>query len=189
MTPSHPTKRGLPMTPTLQLAPLAALTSVALTVTLLTVMLLTFTVAAPLEAQDEAAASSLSLEAVVVDPADPAVDTLCKLRVTIRNQGEQTVSQFGFDITINDVQLPVYTNQLFMYAVEAGASLEIPLYNFWSTETSRPAPADGKLHLEVRLREAQWMKIEMEDEVEVWTPLGAVEILPPQETLTLEMSE
>ena len=172
------------MTSTRKLVLPTALTNAALVIGLVAA-----TAAAPLEAQDETPASLVSLQAVVVDPVDPAIDTLCKLRVTIRNAGEETVSQLGFDITINDVQLPVYTNQLFMYPVEAGAALEIPLYNFWSTETSRPAPADGKLRLEVTLRDAQWMKIEMEDDVEVWTPLGAVDILPPTETLTLEMSD
>ena len=139
-------------------------------------------------AQEEAASPQVTLEAVRVTPEDPAVDTLCRLAVEIKNSGDRTVSQFGFSVRINDAELPVYTNQLFMYPVEPGSSLEIPLYNFWSTETSRPAPADGKLEIEVSLREAEWMRIEMEDDVEVWTPLGTVEGLPSDRAVTLTMT-
>jgi hypothetical protein len=145
---------------------------------------------AAVHAQEAPAAepSRIALEAVLVDPATPAPETLCKLRVRIRNDGEQTLSQLGFSVVINDVELPIYANQLFMYPVTAGETTEIPLYNFWSTESARPAPADGKLRIEVTLREAEWMKIEIEDDVEVWTPLGAVEALPGAATATLTMS-
>ena len=145
-------------------------------------------VLAPLTAQEEAAAPVLVLEEIVVDPEGPGVDTLCKLQVRIRNDGSETASQFGFSVKINGQELSVYGNQLFMYPVEAGSSLEFPLYNFWTTETSRQAPADGKLRLEVSLTEAEWMKIETVDEVETWTPLGPVEGLPAtaDKTLTLQ---
>jgi hypothetical protein len=143
--------------------------------------------ALPLPAQEEEEAPQVVLEGIVVDPATPAADTLCKLRVLIRNAGDRIASQFGFTVTVNDVELPVYVNQLFMYPAPPGETTEIPLYNFWSTETSRPAPEDGKLRVEVVLREAEWMKIEMEDDVEVWTPLGAVEGLPSTRTVTLSM--
>ncbi len=153
----------------------------------LTIALLFATV--PLEAQEAEAAPQVTLEAIVVEPEAPAIDTLCKLSVRIRNSGAEKVSQFGFTVKINDVELPVYRNQLFMYPVEPGETSEIPLYNFWSTETSRPEPADGKLRIEVSLREAEWKKIEMEDDVEVWTPLGDVENLPSTQELTLSMSK
>ena len=156
---------------------------------LLPVALLALVTLPPLAAQEEAVTPQITLEGIRVDPADPAVDTLCKLNVEIKNSGDRTVSQFGFSVKINDAELPVYLNQLFMYPVEPGTSLEIPLYNFWSTETSRPAPADGKLNIEISLREAEWMKIEMEEDVEVWTPLGAVENLPSSRTVTLTMSD
>jgi hypothetical protein len=63
------------------------------------------------------------------------------------------------------------------------------LYNFWSTETSRTMPKDGKLNIEVSLVGAQWMKIETEEEVEVWKPLGPVDHLPVAGNLTLEMAK
>lgn len=132
--------------------------------------------------------AALAIEEIVVEPADLGPDTLCKLRVKIRNDGSEVASQLGFTVSINGQDLHVYGNQLFMYPVEPGSSLEVPLYNFWTTETSRPMPADGKLELSISLDEAQWMKIETVDEVETWTPLGAVEGLPVNGAVTLNLS-
>ncbi len=78
-----------------------------------------------------------------------------------------------------------------MFPVPAGGEDEIQLYNFWTTETSRPEmPAGGKYEVEVVLREAQWMSIPMEEEegeeIEVWRPLGPVEGLPVSSSVTLE---
>ncbi len=141
--------------------------------------------AAPAAAQDP----PIRVERVTVEPTrELAADVLCRLTVTLRNTGDRTASQLGFEVTINGQELPVYANQLFMYPVEAGAAADIPLYNFWSTETSRPRPADGKLAVEVTLAEAQWMDISTDAEgVEVWKPLGAVDGLPSAASVTLEM--
>ena len=162
----------------------------SLPTTLLAACLVLPVVAGALPAQESDESSPLlELEAILVEPSDPGPDTLCRLRVKIRNNGTQTASQFGFTVALNGQDLSVHGNQLFMYPVEPGASLEFPLYNFWTTETSRPTPPpDGKLRVEVAIRESQWMKIEMEDEVEVWTPLGPVEGLPAANALTVTMS-
>ena len=154
---------------------------------------------APLTAQDAAQVEAkLKLTAIAVDPADPGPDTLCKLSVTVRNDGERKASQLGFAVSLNGQDLSVYGNQLFMYPVPGGEEVEIPLYNFWTTETSRPTmPADGKFRVEVSLLEAEWMDISVvtetveragkpvEEEVEVWTPLGAVEGLPTSVSVEL----
>ena len=159
------------------------------------VLLLTFLagIAGTVAAQEEEAVpeSRLAITGVTVEPARPAADTLCKLRVKIKNNGEETVSQLGFDVLLNGQSLPVYGNQLFMYPVEAGSEGEIQLYNFWTTESSRPTmPAGGKYEVEVVLREAQWMSITMEEEdgeeIETWRPLGAAEGLPISAKVTLE---
>jgi hypothetical protein len=147
----------------------------------------------------EAAAPMLEVIKIDVQPSNPAAETLCRLTVTIRNSGEENASQLGFAVKLNGQDLTVYGNQLFMYAVPAGGELEIPLYNFWTTETSRPdMPANGKFKVEVSLQEAQWMEIstvtetveragsEVEEEVEVWTPLGAIEGLPVSSSVTLD---
>lgn len=134
-------------------------------------------------------APSITIETISVEPASPGPDTLCKLTVKLVNNGERTASQLDFKVTINGQELPVYGNQLFMFPVPAGEAVDIPLYNFWSTETSRPAPTDGKLNLEVTLAAAQWMEIKVEADVEIWQPLGPVEGLPVSTTLPLSMSQ
>lgn len=137
--------------------------------------------------ESTSSAPLVTVEAISVEPPAPGADTLCKLQVTLQNKGTQVASQLDFKVTINGQELPVYRNQLFMYPVHPEQSAQIQLYNFWSTETSRPMPADGKLTVEVGLNAAQWMKIAMEDEVEVWEPLGPVDGLPSSQSVTLTM--
>lgn len=143
-----------------------------------------------LAAQEEGQSTPLlTIEKISVEPDNPGPDTLCKLRVTLRNAGKEIASQLDFRVSINGQELAVYRNQLFMFPVAPEQTADIKLYNFWSTETSRPMPKDGKLNIEVSLVGAQWMKIETEEDVEVWTPLGPVDNLPVTGNLTLEMAK
>ena len=146
-------------------------------------------IAAGAQQAGEQKPSLLKIESVMVEPTKPGPDTLCKLRVAVRNDGDEIASQLDFKVKINGQELAVYRNQLFMYPVEPKQSSEIKLYNFWTTETSRSMPEDLKLTVEVSLVEARWMKIEMEDGVEVWTPLGDVDGLPVSQSVTLSMSK
>jgi hypothetical protein len=136
----------------------------------------------------EGARPPVTLDRFEVRPSDPAADTLCHLTVTVSNHGEHVASQLGFDVRINGQELVVYRNQLFMYPVDPGKSAEIPLYNFWSTESSRPMPASGRLEIEVVLREARWFDISVDDEgTEVWQPVAPVDGLPSAQKTTLTM--
>jgi hypothetical protein len=140
-------------------------------------------------AEPDADGRPVTLTAFAVTPASPGGETLCRLEATIENYGEHVASQLGFSVRINDQELAVYGNQLFMYPIEPGQKATIPLYNFWSTETSRPMPADGKLRIEVSLLEARWFDISIDDEgVEVWQPVAPVDGLPSAQTLVLEMT-
>lgn len=155
--------------------------------TLVLVMLLTLSSAVG-QAQEGAEQSpQITIESISIEPSSPAADTLCKLKVTLQNHGTEIASQLDFKVKINDQDLPVYRNQIFMFPLAAGQKGEIELYNFWSTETSRPMPKDGKLEVEVTLAAAQWTKVAMEEEVEVWTPLGEVAGLPNSKSVTLDM--
>lgn len=149
------------------------------------------TAEAPAFAQgsEDAATKLLTVESVKVEPDAPGPDTLCRLAVEVRNQGTETASQLDFKVRINGQPLAVYRNQIFMYPVAPGETATIQLYNFWSTETSRPMPADGKLAVEVDLAEAQWVSITDEEGVEVWKPLGPVEGLPSSAGVTLAMKK
>jgi len=145
-------------------------------------------VGAVLPAQEETAPRQVVVESVRVEPANPGPDTLCRLTVTLANRGERIASQLGFRVELNGESLVVYDNQLFMYPVPPGETTDIPLYNFWTTETSRPdMPAGGAYEVAVTLREAQWTDISVDEEgVEVWKPLGPVEGLPVTGSVTLE---
>ncbi len=131
------------------------------------------------------------IERLEVDPPSPGRETLCRLTATVRNGGGRAAYAFGFDVELNGQPLPVYEKQLFLQVIEAGESEEVALYNFWTSESGRPAPADGKLEVLVRLREARWVEVseavEDGETVEVWTPVGEVAGLPQAVSLTLEL--
>ncbi len=130
--------------------------------------LLTFAVVSiPVTGQDEKAAESpVTIEALVVTPDQPGLDTLCQLRVRLRNEAEQPVSGLRFVVRIGGKPLTVYETQVFMDVLPPGATTEVPLYNFWTTETDRPAPKDGKLALEVTLVDARFLRIETGSDAE-----------------------
>ncbi|MEJ2084257.1 MAG: hypothetical protein P8Y44_01090 [Acidobacteriota bacterium] len=138
---------------------------------------------------DEAAKPLLEITSVSVSPQDPTAQTLCSLSVEIENRHQQIASQLEFHVEINGIELPVYSNQVFMYPIAPEAKTEVKLYNFWSTETSRPFPDSGRLEIEVSLVAAQWMKIDEEEGVEVWEPLGAVEGLPVGSSTSLKVTK
>lgn len=131
----------------------------------------------------------LTLEAVKVDPASPGPDTLCRLSVTLRNSGAKTASALAFQVKVDGRELPVYRNELFFRPVAAGAAAELRLHNFWSSETGRPFPTNGRMTVEVTLAEAKWMDMKTENGAEVWTAAGPVEGLPVSKSVTLTLQK
>lgn len=114
---------------------------------------------------------------------------LCHLGVGVRNAGERPVSALELTVTVNGKPLPAYRDRVFFTAVEPGATRPLRLFNFWSTEAGRQAPADGKLTIEVALVHASWMQRETRDGATVWTPAGAVPGLPSARTVTLTLAK
>ena len=53
------------------------------------------------EPEGEAKAPPLSIDEILVEPAQPAADTLCKLRVKLGNSGTETASQLAFRVALN----------------------------------------------------------------------------------------
>jgi hypothetical protein len=149
---------------------------------------LAFLALAPL-AWAQGAKPALTLEAVKVDPASPGPDTLCHLSVTLRNAGSKRASALEFVVKVNGRELAAYKDRLYLEPVEPGATREIRLFNFWSTEPGRPAPvpADNKLQVEVTLARASWMDRSEQNGAEVWTPAGAAEGLPVTKSVTVSM--
>ncbi|MEM6457080.1 MAG: hypothetical protein AAF772_18465 [Acidobacteriota bacterium] len=153
---------------------------------------------APASPADEPAAPPpVTLAALAISPEKPGLDALCRLTVTLANRDVRALSSLQFAVRINGQTVPVYGNHLFYDLIagttaapagEDGASADadasaartdVPLFNFWTTETDRPAPADGTLTVEVVLEAARWMTIATEDDgTETWTPAGDVPGLP-----------
>ena len=129
----------------------------------------------------------LTLEAVTVEPSSPTAETLCRLRVTVKNAGQDFASALELAVRVNGQELPAYKNRLFYDPVPPGTAKEVRLFNFWTTESGRPAPADGKLKVEVALKEAQWVEVKSEGGAEVWKPVGPVEGLPLAVSISLEL--
>ena len=145
-------------------------------------LVLFFALAAP-------APPALTVEAIRVEPAAPGPDVLCRLAVTLRNRGDRPASALELVVKLGGNPLSAYRDRIILAAIEPGATRELRLYNFWSTEPARPAPADGKLVLEVALLRAAWMQRETKDGATVWTPAGAVAGLPSAKTLTLTLAK
>jgi hypothetical protein len=137
----------------------------------------------------EAPKPSLTLEAVKAEPVSPRPDTLCHLTVTLKNAGAQAASSLEFVVKVNGQELPAYKKRLYLTPVGPGATRELHLFNFWSTETGRPTPPNGKLDVEVTLARASWAQKASRDGAEVWTPAGEVPGLPVSKSVTLTMAK
>jgi hypothetical protein len=136
----------------------------------------------------QAPASKLALEAVEVEPKTAKADTLCRLRARIRNGGDAIASGLVFRVKLDGRELGVYRDQIFLDPIAPGETRAIPLYSFWTTESTRPAPADGTIDVEVSLIEARWTRAEKDaDGTLVWSDLGEVEGLPLVATYALEL--
>jgi len=113
-----------------------------------------------------------------IGPEDISPGTLCNLKVKLRNLGTQKASTFGFGLKINGKEMTVHDKMLCMQTVDPGTTGEITLSNFYSTEPGGELPKDGKVTVEVTLKQAQWVEIKKEGNTEVSTPLGEVKGLP-----------
>jgi|CXWL01.1.fsa_nt_gi hypothetical protein len=123
--------------------------------------------------------SPLALEAVLVTPESPAADTLCRLTVKVSNRSDRPVTALAFTVSLGDHELPVYRNQIYLQAFPPGTTTELRLYNFWTSETGRPAPGSGVLPVKVTLREAKYVTVtKAENGDETWQLGEAVGGLP-----------
>jgi hypothetical protein len=100
--------------------------------------------------------SLLAIVAVDVQPSKPGPDALCKLHVRIQNVGTVAASDLSFQVTVNGKLLGNFLNHTFRSTLDAGKATDVPLFNFWSSEYSRPYPTDGRFIIDVRLTGARW---------------------------------
>lgn len=147
--------------------------------------------------------ATLEMIELVVQPTQPGPDTLCTLTVRLRNGGVRPVSALAFEVQIDGRPLPVYEKQVFMTLVPPTADgdaesseestevrYDLRLFNFWTSDSQRPAPAGGKLDVRVRLVEAQWVDVRVEEDgTEVWNLDGPVPGLPLETALTVPLAQ
>lgn len=127
-------------------------------------------------------AADVRVEAIMVKPASPAPSALCELRVLLKNAGSHSVSYFQFEVKVADKSLPVYKVYSYAIPVDAGASAEVALHNFY-------APAEGKtFEVQVTLLEAQWVDVKKEGKSSTTTPAGAVAGLPTGNSLLVKLA-
>ena len=167
-----------------------------MTTRLLTAALLSACLTLPLPAGESSAEKEepaetaepalLGIVSVRVEPARPGPETLCQLRVEIENRGREAASRFAFAVRLGEEPLKVYDGELILQPIAAGESAVLRLHNFWSSETGRPFPRDGRLRVEVTLTEATWVRIEEKDGAEDRAPIGSVEGLPVSRRVTLQ---
>jgi hypothetical protein len=132
----------------------------------------------------------LVLEAAEVKPSSAPPDTLCHLRARIRNAGQTTASAFAFRLELDDHEVGVYRDHLFMDPIEPGQTASLELFSFWTNETGRPLPASGTLRVELTLASARWMKQSRDaDGTRVWNDAGAVEGLPQTASAAVKIVE
>jgi hypothetical protein len=110
----------------------------------------------------DAPAAPVSVAAVVVEPASAGPATLCKLSVRLANGAERPIGSLVFGVRLNGRPVGAYENRTYLVRLEPGRTSTLELYNFWSTESGRPAPADGVLTVEVTLSEARYFDGERE---------------------------
>ena len=146
---------------------------------------------AALWAQGERSDPVVTVDTVIVEPSGRiggaeaiGPETLCKLRVKLRNGGTQKVSSFLFGVRINGQSVKTYDQTVYTQAIDPSATGEIELFNFYSSESSGPKPKDGNLTVEVTLKEARWVEIKKDGQASVWTPLGEVKGLPSSKSVT-----
>lgn len=150
---------------------------------------------APVEAPAETGEAETEVEAPVVleavwlEPTGTEEPVLVRLAVELANRSERSLTAFGFDVEVEGVELPIYERQLFMRQLGGSETLTLDLYNFWSAETGRPAPADGRLDVRVTLREARWLEVKTENGMEIWETGDPVPGLPVAATARLELGD
>ena len=71
-----------------------------------------------------------------------------------------------------------------------GGLYDLRLFNFWTSDSQRPAPTDGELDVRVRLVEAQWVDVRVEEDgTEVWALDGSVPGLPMAATISVSLAQ
>jgi hypothetical protein len=127
-------------------------------------------------------AADVAVDAILVEPASPAPDTLCGLKVRLKNGGTRPVSYFRFKIQVDGKDVPQYDIQSYAIDIDAGATREVLLNNFWTSSVAKP------FDMKVELLEAQWVQVKREATSTTITPVEPVAGLPVGASLSVKVS-
>jgi hypothetical protein len=127
-------------------------------------------------------AADVAVEAILVEPASPTPEALCGLRVRLKNGGTRAVSNLRFKVEIDGKGVPQYDILSFALDIDAGATREVLLHNFWTSAAVKP------FDLKVELVDAQWVEVKREGTTTTITPVGPVTGLPVSGSLSVKVS-
>lgn len=127
-------------------------------------------------------AADVAVDAILVEPASPAPETLCRLKVRLKNSGTRAVSHFKVRVQIDGKDVPQYDIQSYAVDIDAGATREILLHSFWTSSAAKP------FDIKVELVEAQWVQVKREGTTTSTTPVEPVTGLPVGTSLSVKVS-
>jgi hypothetical protein len=130
-----------------------------------------------------AAPAPVSIEAVAVSPSKPGPGALCGLRVTLKNAGTHTATDFRFKVKVNGEEVSVYGGETFAEGIAPGASETITIHSFWT-----PTAAKSSLTIEVSVIAGRWADVKSEGATTTTTPIGPIEGLPVSATQMVPLS-
>ena len=122
--------------------------------------------------------SLIVLEALEIGPPSPGPETLCRLRVRIRNTGGKGVTSFVFRVRFDGQEVSTYKDHVFDQPIARGEGGDVELYNFWTSDPGRPSTRKEQLRVEVALEEASWVEVKRDGNRVEYKTLGSVEGLP-----------
>ena len=129
----------------------------------------------------------LTIDSIRVTPDAPTASTLCHLTIAVTNATDRPISRLGLAVTVNGRPVKAYERTLYMQTLRPHATTEIPLYNFWTTESSRPASADNRLVLEVAVVRAAWTIVTTPAGVPTMAAAGSVAPLPAAKRIVVPL--
>jgi hypothetical protein len=129
-----------------------------------------------------AEAADVAVDAILVEPASPAPERLCGLKVRLKNGGTRAISYFKVRVQIDGKDVPQYDIQSYAVDIEAGATQEVRLNNFWTSAAAKP------FDIKVELVGAQWVQVKREGTTTTTTPVEPVAGLPVGASLSVKVS-
>lgn len=139
-----------------------------------------------IRASEAEGSAALAVVGVSLEPGMLRRDTLCRLSLDLRNEGERPASYLTFRVAVEGSEIPIYERRVFLDELRPGETTTIRLPSFWTNETGREPPEDGMLDVSVVLTGASWMSVAADG---TRSPESAVEGLPVEGSVSAAFSD